>query len=248
MELVDFVQHAVPGLSDWKHADKIRFFAWYIHVHQGQAQFTPADIRRCYDTLHLDKPASIDTFIRAMVERSPRETLKNGSGYRLEARVRSVFDNKYGQRASTLLVDNLLSDLPTRVPNLTERKYLDETLRCFRAGAFRGTIIMAWNLAYSHLCTHVFTKRLSDFNAALPRVHPRLTPVAQQEDFAEMKESQVIQACRTANITSKNMGQILQEKLARRNMAAHPSEVEIDRLTAEETIKSLVENVVLKLE
>lgn len=248
MELVDFVSHSAPGLPSWSFTDQIRFFAWHLHSHRGQAHFETTHVRRCFEQLHLKQPANLSSLIQTMVGRKPPDLLKNGTGYRLEARVRAQFDSKYGQRLSTVLVDKLLTELPAKVPDLAERKYLDETLRCFRVGAFRATVVMAWNLAYSHLCHHVLTKRLSDFNAAIPRAYPRdKTVITKMDDFAEMKEFVVLQVCRTADITPKNMAQILGEKLAGRNRAAHPTDVEIDQLTAEETVKSLVENVVLKL-
>lgn len=246
MDLCDLIPH-VDGFSGWNHADKIRFFAWYLHVHRGQEHFITADIRRCFDEVHVERPPNISSFITAMVERRPREALRNKDGFRLERRVREHFNSKYGQRTSTVVVDKLLSELPGKVPDLTERTYLNETLTCLRAGAFRATVVMAWNMAYSHLCDYVLKKHLSAFNGELPKINSKAKLIVSLDDFAELKESEVLRCCRSANITPKNMDVVLQEKLKRRNTAAHPSQILVDRLKAEETVKDLVENVVLKL-
>jgi hypothetical protein len=70
--------------------------------------------------------------------------------------------------------------------------------------------------------------------------------VTKRDDFADLKESQVIQACRAADIIDKHVLNILNEALNRRNMAAHPSDVDIEQIDAEQTVKSLVKNVVYK--
>lgn len=64
---------------------------------------------------------------------------------------------------------------------------------------------------------------------------------------SELKESEVIEVCKSARIISGNLYKILREKLHRRNMAAHPSNVVISRLQAEDFINDLVSNVVIKL-
>ena len=66
-------------------------------------------------------------------------------------------------------------------------------------------------------------------------------------DFQELKESRVLQACKSANIISGSPYKILKEKLDRRNIAAHPLGVVVAQPTAEEFIKDLIENVVLKV-
>jgi hypothetical protein len=45
------------------------------------------------------------------------------------------------------------------------------------------------------------------------------------DDFQELKQSQVLQVCKSANIISGSIHKILKEKLERRNIAAHPSGV-----------------------
>jgi hypothetical protein len=93
-------------------------------------------------------------------------------------------------------------------------------------GAFRAAMVMAWNLAYSHLC---------DF-------------VLKIDDFAdELKESEVIAICASARIITGDMQNVLNVGLRRRNTAAHPSRSHITQLQAEAHIEDLVQNFVLKI-
>ena len=63
----------------------------------------------------------------------------------------------------------------------------------------------------------------------------------------DMTERHVIEIASSAGIITTNVFRILQEKLTRRNMAAHPADVTTLQPTAEEVIRDLVENVVLRV-
>jgi len=250
MTLTDFKQ-TLLGLAEKSHADKIKLLGWYLHSHKGMEHFRPSDIRGCYEKLHLALPSSFSGYFGNLVTR--RELLKNSSGYRLEHRVREAFDQRYGTREITIQVTELLLSLPAKIPNLAERTYLDEALICFRQGAFRAAVVMTWNLAYHHLCDHILANHLTEFNGRWPIVYPghhKRSPksVATIDDFAqELKESELIEICRSAKIITKDVHRILTDKLGRRNSAAHPSSVRIEQLQTEAFVDDLIKNVVLKL-
>ena len=112
---------------------------------------------------------------------------------------------------------------------------------------------MTWNLAYDHLCSFVLARHLDEFNKRWPvrfAKHHRdakIKAVTVLDEFAELKESQVIAICRSAGLISGDIEKVLERALDRRNSAAHPSGVAIEQLQAEEFIDDLVKNVVLKL-
>lgn len=241
----------IPNFSEWSHADKIKLFAWFIHSQLEKDRFAPADIRSCYGVLSMDQPRDINPYLSHMLNRKPREVLRDKQGYALEKRVRDQHEDKYGKRLATILVDKLLLDLPAKIPNMAERIYLDETIKCFRCGAFRATIIMAWNLAFDHFCHYIFgdAGRLRAFNEQLPKSFPKekIHKVSLLADFEELKESQILQVSRSAVVISNDLFKILKEKLDKRNSAAHPSTIEIGPHTAEEYVIDLITNGVLKL-
>lgn len=249
------IEELINGISTfggWTDADRIRLFAWFLHSKRGNERFSASDIRGCYLQLGLQQPSSISPFLTSMEKRTPKQLLKDKRGYYLEKRIRDDYDKKYGLRPAAIHVDKYLSDLPAKVANLEERDFLRETINCYRAQAFRASIVMAWNLAYDHLCRYVLAKQLANFNSQYPKSFPKLHAnasmklVAVMDDFSELKESQVIQICRSANIISNDVSKVLNEKLGTRNSYAHPSTLVIVPHTAEELILNLVNNVVLK--
>jgi hypothetical protein len=248
MEDLAAIVGTISDFHSWNHVRKIKLFAWFLHS-QGKEHFGSADIRLIYDKLHADRPTNITSLLDQLSEKSPKELLKDSRGYSLVGRLRDEMARNYSARPTAVYVSTLLRELPVRLPNLAERTYLDEALACFNAGAFRASIVMCWNLAYDHLCEFVLAKHHADFNIQLPKSFSKadISAVGKKDDFQELKESQVLQVCKSANIISGSLHKILKEKLDRRNIAAHPSGVVVSQPTAEEFIKDLIENVVLRL-
>ena len=112
---------------------------------------------------------------------------------------------------------------------------------------------MCWNLAFHHLCTVVLAKHLVAFNQQWPitlsnhHTKAKIKAIAKMDDFSELKESEVLQICRSAGILSVNTYNVMKEKLEKRNAAAHPSDVEITQAQAEVYIDDLIRNAALKI-
>ena len=240
----------VPNFEALTHTEKIKLFAWCLHTQNGLDRFDQAAIRKCYDTLHLALP-DLSTYFRRMVERKPSELLKDARGYRLEGTIRKRLDERFGQHPTAVVVSKLLADLPATVANIAERAFLAEALACYKAGAFRAAIVMTWNLAFDHMLSWVLndSSRLGCFNASIAVRYPKRkgVSVSRVEHFEEFKESEIIEVCNTAGLFSKNIIKILSEKLTRRNIAAHPSLVNITQHQADDVITDLVNTVVLRL-
>ena len=72
--------------------------------------------------------------------------------------------------------------------------------------------------------------------------------IANYDDFSiVLKESEVIDICKSAKIINPNLHKILKEKLEKRNTAAHPSTVRVTQVQAEAFIDELIRNAVLGL-
>ncbi|MDK1388874.1 hypothetical protein QN224_26080, partial [Sinorhizobium sp. 8-89] len=160
-------------------------------------------------------------------------------------------NQQYGVHQSVIHVSRLLSDLPDKVPDIAERTFLREALSCYRAEAFRACVVMTWNLAFDHMLRWILAdpQRLADFNTAIGRRFPKKAGlvVSAIEHFEELKESETIDICQNASLFSKNTAEILREKLKKRNMAAHPSQVAILQAQADDVVTDLVNNVLLML-
>lgn len=247
MELADLKQ-IVVGLADKSHYDKIKIFGWWLHNHKNQPSFTGVDIGKCYDALHYSKPSSFGGYISQLVDKE--SLLKDGTGYRLENKIREQLDAAYGMSEVTVKVTSLLTDLAATIPDMRERAYYQEALICYKYGSRRGAVVMTWNIAFSHLCDHILAKRLSDFNTrwllSFPGMHKNKTrAIAVFDDFAEeLKEQQVLEICREAGIITKNIYNIMHAALGKRNAAAHPNKVIIDQVQTDAYISDLIKNVV----
>jgi len=171
----------------------------------------------------------------------------------LKFSIRKSLDEKHGQRTITIQVTQMLAELPSKVPEVSEREFLQEALICYKHKAFRAAIVMTWNLAYDHLLSYILQHKLSDFNTQWPRsfarrhAQARVAVMGAREDFGELKESEVIAICKSAAIISADVYKVMDEKLDKRNSAAHPSVLHIGQIQAEGVIDDLVNNVVLKI-
>ena len=239
---------AVPGFVDLPPREKIQHFAWFIHTHLKQETFGPADIRKCFADLHMIDPG-VSVYLPRMVAK--QDVVKSRGGFKLEHRIRATLDTKYGVHHSVVQVSKLLADLPGKVPDIAEKNFLTEAIKCYRIEAYRAAIVMVWNLAYSHLLHWLLANpnRMQDFNSAIPKRYPKkqVSQVVKYDDFEELKESEVIEICNTASVISKDTVKVLKEKLGKRNTAAHPNSIVVVQSQADDVITDLVNNVVLAL-
>jgi hypothetical protein len=248
------ITKTIRGFADWPHSEKIKFFAWFQHIHKENDRFAPSDIRRCYEDAGLEQPSNVSPYIAGLEKKKPKEVLRDRRGLYLPTPLKEAMNVKYGQREITVQITRLIADLPNTVPDLTERTFLDEAITCYRHGAFRASIVMAWNLAYHHLCQYVLKNKLTEFNTQWPLVYQghhkkKLKQIVTMDDFTEeLKESEVVEICNSAGVFTGAVYRILKEKLGKRNSAAHPSSVAVGQLQAEDFIDDLVKNVVVKLQ
>ena len=249
MELSELVEQ-VEGFDMLPTREKIRLFAWYLHAHKLKDSFDNATIRACYHELHLTDP-NVAKYLPRLADSKPPDLVKVRGGYKLERSVRSALDAKYGVHHSVVHVSKLLSALPNKVPDLAERVFLVEAMKCYRVEAYRACIVMTWNLAFDHLLRWILSdaQRLAEFNAALPKRYPKKPSlmISIKDHFEDLKESEVIEVCKTAGLMSDNIIKILREKLTKRNIAAHPSSVVVVQSQADDVVTDLVNNVVLAL-
>jgi hypothetical protein len=234
-----------PDFEKWTFCQQLEVIGWFLHTAMKKEIFTEADVTRCFDHLGIPNafylfPSQIDN-CKNIVKRGYRK-------HELQYRVRARLDKQLQTDARARAIHELLKNLPAKVPIAEEKEYLVETLKCHQIGANRAAIVMAWNLAFSHLCYFILKDQsaLNAFNQELQNV-PKSTPITAYDDFSRLKESNILDICNTAKIISKNQYKILKDKLDRRNMAAHPSRVTITPIDTEQYIVDLINNLVLPL-
>lgn len=249
MQLSELVEQ-VAAFDTMATKETIKLFAWWLHTHGGKELLGPADVRRCYTTLHIDEPPALATAISRRA--GAKDLIEERGKYKLARSVRSELDKLYGIHHSVVAISKILTDLPTKVPTVEERAFLQEALKCYRIEAYRSCIVMVWNLAYAHLLDWILkdAKRLADFNATTPRRYPSLksVQVTKYDDFRdEFQERQVVDIASSAGLINHDIYKIMKAKLDRRNIVAHPSIVVVTQSQADDMVTDLVNNVVLTL-
>ena len=223
--------------------------AWYAEARQGKIAFDGAYLRDCFRTLGIDAP-DMSVYLPRLAAKKPPQLVREKGQYRLAGQIRRELDRRLEGDVVQVAVAKKLADLPLKVPDLAERSFLSETLACYKAGAFRATTVMAWNLAYDHLIrwATLTPERVAILNDGIKRkLQGKAVTVVDQKDLVMLSERIVIECCQAAGLVNKNQAEILFEKLKRRNAAAHPSTIIIGQHQANDTISDLVDNVVLAL-
>jgi hypothetical protein len=145
MELRELVEQA-KGFDTFPPREAIRLFAWHLHTNKGKEFFDNAAIRACYGELHLAAP-NVAIYLPRLAASKPPDLVKVKGGYKLERSVRANLDAKYGVHRSVVQISKLLGDLPGKVPDLAEKNFLAEAIKCYRVEAYRACVVMTWNLA-----------------------------------------------------------------------------------------------------
>ena len=222
---------------------------WFLHRRQGVEVISNRMLKACFDEIHAVAP-DFSVYLPRMAGKKPPLVLRNASGSRLEGQVRKRLDSVLGESQSTVQISGLLKEMLDKVGNPDERTFVEETFRCYRVGAFRAAIVMMWNVAYDHLRKWVFadSARIAAFNDASLRKYPKKNLVILDfNDFDDLKEFEFLEICQTAKLLTKNLTEMLKEKLKRRNAAAHPSSIRFSQPQADDVITDLISNVVSPL-
>lgn len=235
----------IDGFDNLGHAEKLRLFAWVLHG-DGKEHIKLGDFEGCFRALHLSLPGNIRRAVEALKQQ--KDLLPTTEGYTLSKQWRDRYQQKHGLRPITVSVHKALYELPARLTTAPQKEYLDEALRCFQVQSWRAAALMAWNLAFDHLCQKIVDSKLADFNAQYAKAYPK-KPLnfAKRSDLQELKESDVIRIARAADVTDKTQHKCLERNLEIRNDIAHPSAVSFKQPQAENFILEVVQTVVLTL-
>jgi hypothetical protein len=247
-ELQDFTA-STEGFYRKSAVDQLLAIAWFLDARQHRPCFDAAQMRQCFRDAGLHPP-DMSVYLPRLATKKPPQLIKEKGGYRLSGVVRRHLDKRYGDDPTVVAISQLLSSLPAKIPDLAERAFLSEALNCYRVKAYRAAIIMVWNLAYDHLVRWILVDsgRLQSLNSGIATRYPKKgLVVARVDDLDDLKESELIEACRTSRLLDKNTVVLLKEKLARRNTVAHPSRVAVTQHQADDAISDLVLNVILAL-
>ena len=227
----------------------IGLFVYFLTIELGQECATPRQVSECFVACDLATPKNIAARFYEGTRTKPPKFIGANGRYRLERQFREELSRKLGTRRVLAKTSSSLRALEQTMPSGGAKGFLQETIDCLDAGAKRATVVMAWILAMDHLCSHIMSHNFVAFNGVLATNTDRRVKVkviTQRDDLADIKESKLIELCRSARIISTDVRKILDQKLAIRNSYAHPSGIEITDTKVIDFVEDLVTNVVLK--
>ena len=242
---LEALMSSIGNFPDLGVPTQTEFFLWYHHAIGNKERVSTASLLECFDQLHLPRPANIGSTLAKLSQKKPARVIKDKAGYRLSAMARQDLQERAPVRSSSVVTTQLLRSLADRISNSNNHAYLEEAITCFNHKAFRGAVIMTWNLAYSDLLDRIFSTGLDAFNGQVG-THNFKRKLSNRFDFSDLRESDVIKISRAARLISGETLKILEEKLGKRNSAAHPSGKTFTVAIAEEFISDLVDNLLLK--
>ena len=226
----------------------IDHFAYYLTKFKNQTTFKPKDIEQCFSELSIPVYSNISSYLTGKTKKikGVQRYLRNKDmSYSLSRVVIEEINKNIILDVPKITVNNSLRGLALKLTNKSEQAFLEEAIKTFEAEAYKASIIMVWLLTIDHLYEYILSDKLSDFVIALKKVLPKKNLII-KDDFADLKESQFIEICRSSGIISNDVRKILDVKLGIRNSFAHPSNITLPKSKALDFIEDLIENVILK--
>lgn len=236
----------IPSFKSMTTVEKMVVIGYFCHTAKHLDRFVVGHVNLAFDELHMQRPANASSQLTEMTKATVKRMLKDSKGYRLTASSRDFVEALLPKEQSPKQIVDELKKLEAQVSDPHQKVFLEETITCFSHGAYRAAIVMAWNLAYHHACTYIFTGHLPAFNAQLAVAFPKKKAITKHSDFEDLKESEVISVAKGAQIFSVSTSKVMSEKLTKRNSSAHPSSVIVMPVTADEVISDLVQNIILR--
>jgi hypothetical protein len=215
----------------------------------GETQFSATSLQDAFDIGGLPAPDHLGTRLGQLASGKNAALIRLGKGtYSLSLHgVREVEKYIKIQPTAPTAVQRLQA-LAGKLDDTAEQRFLGEAVTCLQYNLKRAAIVMTWELTLDHVYRFVLKHKLADFNAAVAKRSDagKLPVVAALDDFADMKESVVIEVLRSAKIISNDVRKILDDKLGTRNSAGHPSDIEFSEAKVTDFVEDLVDNVILK--
>jgi hypothetical protein len=257
MTLPEFIAN-IGNFADFSRRSKVLLFAYYLRKYQGSIEFGCDDIKKCFKDSLLKVPSDLSRLLQDFARGRNSPLMKGGhtKHYSLARPGLNEVETYLTTKQKTEVeVDSILKNaIPylekviSKVSDITQQRFLAESIACLGVDAKRATILMTWAATVAHIYDHILAHKLTEFNNALGQrtdKYGRLK-INTYDDFTEIPESVFIEVCRSAKIISNDVRKILDEKLGIRNTCAHPSGVEVHQTKVVNFIEDLVDNVITK--
>ncbi len=129
------------------------------------------------------------------------------------------------------------------------REYLEEAIKCYEVGAYRGAVILVWSATISHLYSAV-EAHANGISLLQSENERRFGPsktyreLKKVNDLMYLQDSNFFLLCEDVGLFNRNARNLLTERLNLRNRCGHPTGYTIGREEAVVFIESLILNII----
>jgi hypothetical protein len=133
-----------------------------------------------------------------------------------------------------------LEKLASNINDEAVRGYIDEAIKCLQVGAYRAAIVFLWTGAAASIRDQLWQANTIKQIAAALQVHNPRSRFRKKEDFAYVKDKDLLQIAMDLSLFDKTQKQILGQALDLRNSCGHPTKYN----PGEKRTSSFIEDVV----
>lgn len=247
----DFLGH-VGNFHTLKQGEQVRLLTFYQQRWGGQRGISATDIKALYGKARYPLPSNASAVLAN--EAKAKRMIHDSHGYHLTAQSEKELSATYTgigtPRHPSIEVAQNLRQLVPKIRSSDGAAFLTEAVTCFEASCYRAAVVMSWALCYDHLLNHILNDpgHIANCNSYLSSRKMKVGSVRRREDFQELKESEVLDMCRVAGVTTKAVSKTLKQCLDVRNDYAHPSGQSITVSKAEAFIEDVVNNAIARLQ
>lgn len=249
-DISGFLAH-VSLFRSLKQGEQVRLLGYYLQHWKSMPRFSASDIKDLYAAARYPTPSNVPAVLAN--ERKAKRLLHDKNGYYLTVDSDTILETTHigiaAVRQSAVKTAQNLRDLIPKLTSADGASYLDEAVKCFEAECYRAAIVMSWALCYDHVLAFILADRarVSDCNNFLSARKMKISAITSRDDFAELKESDVLEMCRITGVIGKTVSKTLKQCLDIRNDYAHPSGKQLSVPKAEAFIEDIVNNVIVRL-
>jgi hypothetical protein len=132
-----------------------------------------------------------------------------------------------------------LAALAAKIKDDVVRGYVEEAIKCLRAGALRAAVVFLWAGAIRTLHEEALDIGSGAINPALQKQYPKARSVSRIEHFGWIDDRVFLQACPDMGLLDKGEKDTLVEALNLRNRCGHPTKAK----PGPQRVRSFIEDV-----
>lgn len=231
--------------------EQVKYMAFFFVYLNDKEQFTRVEVLKLFKKANLKPPVNIYREFQILSSGKKPVFLKiKDKIYSFQRNFKKEISQEILGLPGKRKVSSVLRALLLKVKKKKQKKFLEESIKCYEFSCYRATVVMVWLLVMDTLYEYVINKKLKIFNNAIKKhgKYFKKVTIKTKDDFSDIKDYDFIEILRAGKIISKDINKILKNHLDFRNLCAHPSNVVIKESKVIAFVEDLVENVIVQFQ